>query len=81
MRKSINLYSSNISYFVQRRGQYLELCRRVVRHSNYNEHHHRKEDILKCLQLILTEELDESKSDQTLVNNIMEEFPETFGGK
>jgi hypothetical protein len=66
---------------LQRRGQYLELCRRVIRHSNYSEHYHRKEDISKCLQLILTEELDESKSDQALVNDIMEEFPETFGGK
>jgi len=50
----------------------------VVRHSNYEEHQHRKEDILKCLQLILTEELDESRADQILVKNIVDEFPDFF---
>ncbi|XP_059484381.1 NCK-interacting protein with SH3 domain [Neocloeon triangulifer] len=63
----------------ERRGQYLELCRRVVRHSNYEEHNHRKSDILKCLQHILTEENEESRSDQALVNEIISEFPEIFG--
>lgn len=30
------------------RRQYLELCRRVLRTSGYNEHRHRADDVLKC---------------------------------
>ncbi|XP_065343031.1 NCK-interacting protein with SH3 domain [Cloeon dipterum] len=62
----------------ERRGQYLELCRRVVRESDYTEHNHRKEDLVRSLQHIQSEENDDSRADQQLVRKIFDEFPHIF---
>ncbi|XP_024939719.1 NCK-interacting protein with SH3 domain isoform X2 [Cephus cinctus] len=61
-----------------KRRQYLELCRRIVRSSNYNEHRHRSEDLLKCFTRIFCEETPESQGDQQLVREISNEFPHLF---
>ncbi|XP_012282420.1 NCK-interacting protein with SH3 domain [Orussus abietinus] len=61
-----------------KRRQYLELCRRVLRTSNYDEHRHRSEDLLKCFTRIFCEETSESQEDQQLVREIGNEFPHLF---
>ncbi|XP_051169754.1 NCK-interacting protein with SH3 domain isoform X1 [Leptopilina boulardi] len=61
-----------------RRRQYLELCRRVLRTSNYNDHRHRSEDVLKSFTRIFCEETAESQEDQQLVRDISNEFPHLF---
>ncbi|XP_029177504.1 NCK-interacting protein with SH3 domain [Nylanderia fulva] len=61
-----------------KRRQYLELCRRVLRTSSYNEHRHRSEDLLKCFTRIFCEETAESKEDQQVVREISNEFPHLF---
>nr|XP_012229335.1 PREDICTED: NCK-interacting protein with SH3 domain isoform X1 [Linepithema humile] len=61
-----------------KRRQYLELCRRVLRTSKYNEHHHRSEDLLKCFTRIFCEETSESQEDQQIVREISNEFPHLF---
>jgi hypothetical protein len=63
----------------QRRGQYLELCQLVLRHSGYEEHGHRKDDLRCCLQQITSEEGAVSQTDQALVQAIVDEFPAIFG--
>ncbi|ERL86629.1 hypothetical protein D910_04036 [Dendroctonus ponderosae] len=62
----------------QRRHDYLELCRRVLRNTNYHEHRHRSEDILKCFTRIFCEESALSKRDQYLLKEIFAEFPQYF---
>ncbi|XP_043470394.1 NCK-interacting protein with SH3 domain [Leptopilina heterotoma] len=61
-----------------KRRQYLELCRRVLRTSNYNDHRHRSEDVLKSFTRIFCEETAESQEDQQLVRDISNEFPHLF---
>ncbi|XP_014469950.1 PREDICTED: NCK-interacting protein with SH3 domain isoform X2 [Dinoponera quadriceps] len=61
-----------------KRRQYLELCRRVLRTSSYNEHRHRSEDLLKCFTRIFCEETTESQEDQQVVREISNEFPHLF---
>ncbi|KAB0794608.1 hypothetical protein PPYR_09950 [Photinus pyralis] len=69
---------SDLSPGDKRRGQYLELCRRVMKSTNYDEHYHRKEDILKSFTRIFCEESSQSVQDQKLVREIMNEFPLYF---
>ncbi|XP_076670690.1 NCK-interacting protein with SH3 domain [Andrena cerasifolii] len=61
-----------------KRRQYLELCRRVIRTSSYNEHRYRSEDLLKCFTRIFCEETGESQEDQQSVREISNEFPHLF---
>nr|XP_033334740.1 NCK-interacting protein with SH3 domain isoform X1 [Megalopta genalis]XP_033334741.1 NCK-interacting protein with SH3 domain isoform X1 [Megalopta genalis]XP_033334742.1 NCK-interacting protein with SH3 domain isoform X1 [Megalopta genalis] len=61
-----------------KRRQYLELCRRVLRTSGYNEHRYRSEDLLKCFTRIFCEETGESQEDQQSVREISNEFPHLF---
>ncbi|XP_034176122.1 NCK-interacting protein with SH3 domain [Osmia lignaria lignaria] len=61
-----------------KRRQYLELCRRVLRTSSYNEHRYRSEDLLKCFTRIFCEETGESQEDQQSVREISNEFPHLF---
>ncbi|CAK9828408.1 NCK-interacting protein with SH3 domain [Anthophora retusa] len=61
-----------------KRRQYLELCRRVLRTSSYNEHKYRSEDLLKCFTRIFCEETGESQEDQQSVREISNEFPHLF---
>lgn len=65
-------------FMLQRRSQYLELCRRVMRNTNYSDYLHRRDDILKCFTRIFCEEYDQSKPDQKLVKEISNEFPQYF---
>ncbi|XP_018561929.1 NCK-interacting protein with SH3 domain isoform X2 [Anoplophora glabripennis] len=69
---------SDLSPGDQRRQQYLELCRRVMRNTNYEEHKHKIDEILKCFTRIFCEESDMSKYDQKLVKDISNEFPHLF---
>ncbi|XP_060527964.1 NCK-interacting protein with SH3 domain [Cylas formicarius] len=62
----------------KKRHDYLELCRRVMRNTNYSEHRHRIEDILKCFTRIFCEESTLSKKDQQLLKGIFAEFPQYF---
>ncbi|KAL0271998.1 UNVERIFIED_CONTAM: hypothetical protein PYX00_005141 [Menopon gallinae] len=62
----------------QKRHQYLELCRVVMRNSGYSEHHHRQDDLLKCFTRIFCEETEVSLKDQQLVREISNEFPQYF---
>ncbi|XP_030759186.1 NCK-interacting protein with SH3 domain [Sitophilus oryzae] len=62
----------------KKRHDYLDLCRRVLRNTNYQEHKHRIEDILKCFTRIFCEESTLSKRDQHLLKEIFAEFPQYF---
>ncbi|XP_016837235.1 NCK-interacting protein with SH3 domain isoform X1 [Nasonia vitripennis] len=62
----------------EKRRQYLELCRRVLKTAVYEEHKHRCEDVLKCFTRIFCEESPESQEDQNLVREISNEFPHMF---
>ncbi|XP_020714662.1 NCK-interacting protein with SH3 domain isoform X2 [Ceratitis capitata] len=57
---------------------YLELCRRILRNTNYTEHQHRKQDFMKIFTRIFCEETECSASDQQLVREIANEFPQLF---
>ncbi|KAM8718333.1 hypothetical protein ACLKA7_000150 [Drosophila subpalustris] len=57
---------------------YLELCRRILRNTNYQEHQHRKHDLMKIFTRIFCEETECSASDQQLVREIANEFPQLF---
>ncbi|XP_037937388.1 NCK-interacting protein with SH3 domain [Teleopsis dalmanni] len=57
---------------------YLELCRRILRNTNYQEHQHRKQDLMKIFTRIFCEETECSASDQQLVREIANEFPQLF---
>ncbi|XP_074031467.1 NCK-interacting protein with SH3 domain isoform X2 [Leptinotarsa decemlineata] len=69
---------SDLSSGDMRRRQYLELCRRVMRNTNYDEHRHKVDEILKCFTRIFCEESEWSKFDQKLVKEISNEFPHFF---
>ncbi|CAG9830828.1 unnamed protein product [Diabrotica balteata] len=69
---------SDLSTGDMRRRQYLELCRRVMRNTNYEEHKHKVDEILKCFTRIFCEESEFSKFDQKLVKEISNEFPHLF---
>ncbi|KAH0552355.1 NCK-interacting protein with SH3 domain [Cotesia glomerata] len=61
-----------------KRRLYLELCRRVLRTTGYDDHRHRSEDLLKCFTRIFCEEGPESQGDQKLIREISNEFPSLF---
>ncbi|KAH8421378.1 hypothetical protein KR009_003668 [Drosophila setifemur] len=63
---------------LQTRPCYLELCRRILRNTNYQEHQHRKHDLMKIFTRIFCEETECSASDQQLVREIANEFPQLF---
>lgn len=63
---------------IQLRRWYLELCRRIVRNTNYEEHSHRKSDLMKIFTRIFCEESECSHKDQQLVRDIANEFPQIF---
>lgn len=56
----------------------MELCRKILRNSNYAEHAHRKDDLIKIFTRIFCEETDVSSDDQQLVRDIANEFPQIF---
>lgn len=60
------------------RKSYLELCRRIVRNTNYIDHTHRKSDLMKIFTRIFCEESECSTRDQQLVREIANEFPQIF---
>lgn len=62
----------------ERRTQYLELCRLVMKNTNYDDHSHRIDEILKCFTRIFCEEGKVSGNDQKLVREISNEFPNYF---
>ncbi|KAJ8672586.1 hypothetical protein QAD02_003845 [Eretmocerus hayati] len=62
----------------EKRRQYLELCRRVLKTASYEEHRHRIDDVLKTFTRIFCEEMPESQEDQNLVREISNEFPHLF---
>jgi hypothetical protein len=49
-----------------------------MRNTNYDEHRHRIDDILKSFTRIFCEESELSKYDQKLVREISHEFPHFF---
>ncbi|CAG9760457.1 unnamed protein product [Ceutorhynchus assimilis] len=69
---------TNLSSGDQKRTEYLELSRRILRNTNYHEHKHKVNELLKCFTQILKEENILSKPDQNLVNEIFTEFPQYF---
>ncbi|ETN64761.1 SH3 adapter protein SPIN90 [Anopheles darlingi] len=60
------------------RKWYLELCRKILRNTNYPEHQHRKQDLMKIFTRIFCEEMECSASDQQIVREIANEFPQIF---
>lgn len=60
------------------RRNYLELCRKILRNTDYAEHTHRKQDLMKIFTRIFCEESEDSVSDQKLVREIANEFPQIF---
>ncbi|KAG5684601.1 hypothetical protein PVAND_013826 [Polypedilum vanderplanki] len=60
------------------RKWYLELCRRILRNTNYVEHQHRALDLMKIFTRIFCEEEAESQGDQQIVREISNEFPHIF---
>ncbi|KAK9889682.1 hypothetical protein WA026_007061 [Henosepilachna vigintioctopunctata] len=69
---------SDLSPEDEKRSQYLELCRKVMKNTNYNEHTHRIDEISKCFTRIFCEEGRASAKDQKLVREISNEFPQYF---
>ncbi|XP_023159534.2 NCK-interacting protein with SH3 domain isoform X2 [Drosophila hydei] len=57
---------------------YLKLCRRILRNTNYQDHQHRKHDLMKIFTRIFCEETECSAYDQQLVREIANEFPQLF---
>lgn len=62
----------------KRRHQYIILCRLILRNTNYNEHCHRIDDIIKCFNRIFCEDCAQSDQDQKLLKDISQEFPQHF---
>ncbi|CRK96763.1 CLUMA_CG009977, isoform A [Clunio marinus] len=60
------------------RKWYLELCRRILRNTDYAEHQHRALDLMKIFTRIFCEETVESAGDQQIVREISNEFPHIF---
>lgn len=71
-------YSLVVHTHTQLRRTYLELCRRIVRNTDYAEHSHRKPDLMKVFTRIFCEEGECSLRDQQLVREIANEFPQIF---
>jgi hypothetical protein len=69
---------SDLSANDQIRKWYLELCRRILRNTNYPEHKHRSQDIIKIFTRIFCEETECSAGDQQIVREISNEFPQIF---
>ncbi|XP_055384761.1 NCK-interacting protein with SH3 domain [Condylostylus longicornis] len=69
---------SDLSAGDKLRRNYLELCRRILRNTNYEEHTHRKQDLMKIFTRIFCEETECSLTDQQLVRTIANEFPQIF---
>ncbi|CAH0406419.1 unnamed protein product [Chilo suppressalis] len=62
----------------ERRRQYLKILQGIVRNTDYESHHHRQQDLLRCFARIFCEENDASREDQALVRAISNEFPQYF---
>lgn len=62
----------------QLRRWYLELCRRILRNTDYAEHQHRALDLMKIFTRIFCEDVPEAISDQKIVREISNEFPQIF---
>ncbi|XP_039291944.1 NCK-interacting protein with SH3 domain-like, partial [Nilaparvata lugens] len=62
----------------EKRSQYLQLCRLVLRNTDYAESQHRCDDLHKCFIHIFCEEAEASRPDQALVRDISNEFPHYF---
>lgn len=60
------------------RRHYLELCRRIIRNTNYGEHTHRRQDLLKIFTRIFCEDTEISGADQQVCREIANEFPHIF---
>lgn len=50
----------------------------MVRNTNYGEHTHRCQDLLKIFTRIFCEETECSANDQQIVREIINEFPQIF---
>jgi hypothetical protein len=57
------------------RKWYLELCRRILRNTNYSDSLHRRTDLIKIFTRIFCEEAELSAGDQQIVREILREFP------
>lgn len=60
------------------RKWYLELCRRILRNTDYSDHQHRALDLMKIFTRIFCEETAESAGDQQIVREISNEFSHIF---
>ncbi|XP_055841510.1 NCK-interacting protein with SH3 domain [Episyrphus balteatus] len=60
------------------RGKYLNLCRCMVRSTNYEKNQYRKQELMKIFTRIFCEETECSADDQKLVRAIANEFPHIF---
>ncbi|KAL3267784.1 hypothetical protein HHI36_006913 [Cryptolaemus montrouzieri] len=69
---------SDLSPDDERRTQYLDLCRLVMKNTNFDEHRHRIDEISKCFTRIFCEEGKVSAKDQKLVRDISNEFSQYF---
>lgn len=69
---------SDLSAGDQRRKWYLELCRRILRNTEYSNHQHRALDLMKVFTRIFCEESVESIADQQIVREISNEFSHIF---
>jgi hypothetical protein len=56
----------------------LELCRRILRNTDYAEHQHRALDLMKIFTRIFCEDVPEAVGDQQIVREISNEFPHIF---
>lgn len=69
---------SDLSAGESNRRHYLELCRRIIRNTNYSEHMHRRQDLLKIFTRIFCEDTDVSGGDQQVCREIANEFAHIF---
>ncbi|CAO1398742.1 unnamed protein product [Diamesa tonsa] len=69
---------SDLSAGDKLRKWYLELCRRILRNTDYAEHQHRALDMMKIFTRIFCEEAECSAGDQQIVREISNEFPHIF---
>jgi hypothetical protein len=59
----------------KKRTLYLQLIRMIIRNSNFREHNHRRDDLVKIFTSILLEEDPLALQDQRLIREITNEFP------
>jgi len=57
---------------------YLELLYRIVGSTDYQEHCHRRADLVSCLNRIAAEEVSESCADREVVRKIWKAYPQIF---